>query len=131
MICAVQFPPAHAQNCFDKHRNRLELEVWVEGQLRGLYQIGEDVDVPQEIDLDEILNLDAPARSDFVKVFLISCFLRCCAHTNMLCGRSQNLVAGAPNQADVRAVFDLFLILPAHSTNCRGVHRCPSLSRLC
>ena len=49
-------------------RNRLDVEAWVDAQLRDLFSLTDSDDLPVELDLDEINGLDAAKRADFVKV---------------------------------------------------------------
>lgn len=48
-------------------RNRLDVEAWVDAQLRDLYGLPGDNDLPLELDLDEINAMDGPKRAAFIK----------------------------------------------------------------
>ena len=52
-------------------RNRIDMETWVDAQMRELYNVPADADIPVELDLDDIKSRDASKRADFVKVMRV------------------------------------------------------------
>ena len=87
----------------------------MDAQLRDLYGVSGDADLPLELDLDEINGMDAGKRAAFVKV-------RCRGGCGVRLTAAQNRLGGAAKQEDVR--------LRCH---CMSItrHRCRSSSRLC
>jgi hypothetical protein len=71
------------------NRARIDLEEWVDGELRALYGLGEDDDdlsSSQELDLDLVLDEDADDRAIFIKVSLQCQLVPCsCSCSLFLC----------------------------------------------
>ena len=52
------------------YRLRLDIEAWVDAQMRELYEIPETQELSGdlELDLDQIYSVDPPKRETFIKV---------------------------------------------------------------